>query len=263
MKPARSTKYLIFAFLLSSAGYPLASYAGPVCGDGEPEGEEECDNGGDTPDNSCTNNFEQGNGPCTDTFCGDMVTQNPNADGFPEDCDGTPGCNPDCSTSTTTTTTEPTTTTTAAATTTTTEPTTTTTAEATTTTTAGATTTTTAGATTTTTVGATTTTTAAATTTTTAVATTTTTQAPGECSPPTVVIDGCDSGVTNSVVSGGSCLSDSIDASCPTNVNGHGKYVRCVAHTTRDLKRAGDITGKEKGRIVRCAARSDIGKKNR
>jgi hypothetical protein len=75
-----------------------------------------------------------------------------------------------------------------------------------------------------------------------------------------VIIEECDSGVKNQLPDG-SCISDTI-AECPTNVKNHGKYVRCVARKTRDLKRAGDITGREKGRIVRCAARSDIGKKN-
>jgi hypothetical protein len=46
-------------------------------------------------------------------------------------------------------------------------------------------------------------------------------------------------------------------------VKNHGKYVRCHVRLTRPLKQAGDITGREKGRIVRCAARSDIGKKNK
>ncbi len=101
MKPARSIKYLLFAFLLSSAGYPLASYAGPVCGDGVVEGDEECDEGGDTPSLTCTNNSEQGDGPCTDTFCGDFVTQSTNGIGGTEACDDGPSgsteCTSDCS----------------------------------------------------------------------------------------------------------------------------------------------------------------------
>ncbi|MGB5716290.1 MAG: hypothetical protein WBN81_04255, partial [Gammaproteobacteria bacterium] len=89
---------------------------------------------------------------------------------------------------------------------------------------------------------------------------TTTTQVGGQCPTSTVVIDGCDSRVPNQL-SNGSCISDLIAAECPTNR--HGKYVRCVAKdVTRELRRNGEITGREKGRIVSCAGKSDIGKPN-
>ena len=40
----------------------------------------------------------------------------------------------------------------------------------------------------------------------------------------------------------------------------HGKFVRCVVtDVTRPAKKAGRITGREKGLIIKCAARSDIG----
>jgi hypothetical protein len=47
---------------------------------------------------------------------------------------------------------------------------------------------------------------------------------------------------------------------CEVAATNHGRYVSCVAHLTNRLKKAGDISGKEKGKIQSCAARSDIGK---
>ena len=102
--------------LFLSVGLSFNVLAGPVCGDGKVEGDEECDRGGDTADNLCTNNSNPAgsNGPCTDTFCGDTRKQSPNADGFAEDCDagpsGSASCTTMCETPTTTTTTTTTTT---------------------------------------------------------------------------------------------------------------------------------------------------------
>ena len=45
---------------------------------------------------------------------------------------------------------------------------------------------------------------------------------------------------------------------CAVDVGTHGNFVSCVSHLTNDLKKAGIISGKEKGAIQRCAARSDI-----
>lgn len=233
--------------LFLSAGLSFNAIAGPVCGDGVKEGDEECDNGGDTPDMQCTNNSSQGNGPCTLTFCGDTVVQTPNGDpGTNEDCDDGPSGSATCDTScafvttttttttttitTTTTTAAPTTTTTAASTTTTAAPTTTTTAATTTTTAAPTTTTSTAptttttGGTTSTTMGTgpTTTTTTTPTTTTTAAATTTTTLVPGEPGDKVedVPLEGSDDTVTISNDSGESIdnVSTGIAAGGPDDV---------------------------------------------
>lgn len=72
----------------------------------------------------------------------------------------------------------------------------------------------------------------------------------------TVNIDGCDTGVAN-VFIGCSTMNDLI-ADCAANACNHGAFVSCVAHLTRDWKRAGLISGREKGKIVRCAARSGL-----
>ena len=72
-----------------------------------------------------------------------------------------------------------------------------------------------------------------------------------------VIIDGCDTGVTDQGLDGGSTISDKI-AECAAGAGNHGQFTSCVAHLTNDLKRAGIITGQEKGAIESCAAQADI-----
>jgi hypothetical protein len=72
---------------------------------------------------------------------------------------------------------------------------------------------------------------------------------------PVVIIDGCDTGVTDQVVDG-STISEKI-AECAVDARNHGEFVRCVAHLTNDLV-PGYITGREKGAIQSCAAQADI-----
>ena len=73
----------------------------------------------------------------------------------------------------------------------------------------------------------------------------------------TVVIDSCDSGVTNTLFPSGCSLADRL-ADCAAGVKNHGKYVSCVARLTNTLKREGLITGRQKGKIQSCAAKADI-----
>ncbi len=73
----------------------------------------------------------------------------------------------------------------------------------------------------------------------------------------TVVIDGCDSGVTNYLLDNGFTITDLI-LQCAAEADNHGDFVSCVAHLTNDLKKAGVITGQEKGAIQSCAAQADI-----
>ncbi len=72
----------------------------------------------------------------------------------------------------------------------------------------------------------------------------------------TVVIDGCDTGVADQLLDG-TTISENI-AECAVNARNHGEFVSCVAHLTNKLVRDGYITGKEKGKIQRCAAQADI-----
>ena len=73
----------------------------------------------------------------------------------------------------------------------------------------------------------------------------------------TVVIDGCNSGVTNTVFANGCRISDSIE-DCADSASNHGGFVSCVAHYTNDLKKDGTITGAQKGAIQSCAGQANI-----
>lgn len=73
----------------------------------------------------------------------------------------------------------------------------------------------------------------------------------------TVIIDGCDSGVPNSLITCGSNMSDLI-ADCAAGASNHGGFVKCVSKLTNTWKRAGIITGAQKGAIVSCAAGSSL-----
>ena len=75
-----------------------------------------------------------------------------------------------------------------------------------------------------------------------------------------VVIQGCDSGTVNIWYPDGCTLSD-VAYMCAENPKNHGKFVSCVAKVAKRAKKAGDITGRDGGKIKSCAARSDIGKK--
>ena len=70
----------------------------------------------------------------------------------------------------------------------------------------------------------------------------------------TVVIDGCNSGVSNIKFPTGCTISDLI-AECATGASRHGQFTSCVDSLTVDLKKAGTITGRQKGAIISCAAK--------
>jgi streptogramin lyase len=73
----------------------------------------------------------------------------------------------------------------------------------------------------------------------------------------TVVIGGCNSGVTNTVLTSGRTISDLI-AECAKGARNHGQFVSCVAHVTNELKETGTISGQQKGAIQSCAAQAHI-----
>jgi hypothetical protein len=75
----------------------------------------------------------------------------------------------------------------------------------------------------------------------------------------TVIIDTCDSGVTNQLFSTGCTIADLV-AACAVAPKNHGQYISCVSRVLNGLKKNHVITGREKGAIQRCAAGSDIGK---
>lgn len=74
----------------------------------------------------------------------------------------------------------------------------------------------------------------------------------------TVVIDGCDSGVPNTLFANGCTISDLI-AQCAAGAKNHGQFVSCVTHLTNSLKDQGLITGEQKSAIQSCAAKSAAG----
>ena len=269
MKTDHPIKYLLFIFLLSSAGLPMSSYAGPCIvpdfvGGTEQAAIDYIDANADcfVYGGSSTENSEE---PI------DIVIRQEPTDGVEVEpvqsitlvvslgpsTTTTTSTTTSTTTTSTTTTETPTTTTTAPETTTTTtiapETTTTTTIapETTTTTTIApetTTTTTIAPETTTTTTIApeTTTTTAPATTTTTTGVTTTTTVPP---SGDNIVIDGCDTGVEDT---GG--IQDGIDA-CAASASNHGQFVRCVAIFTRSQ----GMSSSDRQPVMKCASHSSIG----
>jgi hypothetical protein len=73
----------------------------------------------------------------------------------------------------------------------------------------------------------------------------------------TVVIDGCNSGIPNTLFATGWTIADLV-AACAEGASNHGHFVCCVAHLTNDLKKAGTITGQQKSAIQSCAAQADI-----
>jgi len=73
----------------------------------------------------------------------------------------------------------------------------------------------------------------------------------------TVIIDSCNSEVPNILFPSGCTISDLI-RDCAKGAGNHGQFVSCVAHLTRDLRKAGTITGKQKGAIESCAGRAHI-----
>ena len=73
-----------------------------------------------------------------------------------------------------------------------------------------------------------------------------------------VIIDGCDSGVPDTVAPGGLTISELV-ADCAEEATNHGQFVSCMARVTNDLKKNGIITGQQKTALQSCAAQADFG----
>ena len=54
------------------------------------------------------------------------------------------------------------------------------------------------------------------------------------------------------------CTISDLISKCADDADNHGEFVSCVSHTTNYLKKDGIISGKEKGKIQKCAAKADI-----
>jgi hypothetical protein len=74
---------------------------------------------------------------------------------------------------------------------------------------------------------------------------------------PTVVIGGCDTGVTNTLFSNG-CTVNDLMSHIAANSSNHGNFVSGVAQLTNALRNAGLITGNQKSAIQSCAAGSSL-----
>jgi hypothetical protein len=75
--------------------------------------------------------------------------------------------------------------------------------------------------------------------------------------PSSIVVDGCDTGVTNQTLASGRNMSDEIAAAAGDAKN-HGQFVNAVAHLTNAWQKAGLISGAEKGCIQECASQASI-----
>ncbi len=73
----------------------------------------------------------------------------------------------------------------------------------------------------------------------------------------TVVIDACDSGVPNLQLGDGCNIGDEV-AAIAADARNHGQFVSGVTELANELKRAGLISGRQKGSITSCAASADI-----
>ena len=74
---------------------------------------------------------------------------------------------------------------------------------------------------------------------------------------PTVVIDGCDSQVSNTVLSDGCTISDEVDE-CAANSTVNGAFQNCVSSLGDSLQKDGVLTGPEKDQILSCAGQADL-----
>ena len=80
----------------------------------------------------------------------------------------------------------------------------------------------------------------------------------GSAQTATVVIQSCVSTAPNTVFPDGCRTSDKV-AKCASGARNHGGFVSCVAQLGNDLKKAGIISGDQKGSLQSCAAGSSIG----
>ena len=73
----------------------------------------------------------------------------------------------------------------------------------------------------------------------------------------TVVIDGCNAGVPNTVFPSGCTIADFM-AACAEGASTHAQFVSCVADVTNGLKKAGTLTAQQKSAIQSCAAQAEL-----
>jgi PA domain len=82
-------------------------------------------------------------------------------------------------------------------------------------------------------------------------------QCPDSIQDATVIIDGCDSGVPNPVLTSGCSITDLV-MNCAAGASNHGQFMKCVDQTLNGLKKQGIITGAQKDAISACADAADL-----
>lgn len=75
--------------------------------------------------------------------------------------------------------------------------------------------------------------------------------------PPYISIDGCDTGIIDWTLPGGSTISEMIEY-CEKMAINHGQFVSCVVNDILDLKQDGFMSGNQMSAIVSCAAQANI-----
>ncbi|MBI1789498.1 MAG: hypothetical protein HYR60_18335 [Acidobacteria bacterium] len=82
-------------------------------------------------------------------------------------------------------------------------------------------------------------------------------QCPGSDLGPTIVIQGCDTGVKNTTFTTGCRISDFVKA-CAASAKNHGDFDSCVANLSQQMRQLGAIDQNDLGKIQSCAARASI-----
>lgn len=72
-----------------------------------------------------------------------------------------------------------------------------------------------------------------------------------------IMIDGCDTGVPNAPIPGGSIATYVVDF-CAADPRNHGQFVSCVNHRAKELRNQGWITQQQRNELQHCAAQADI-----
>lgn len=74
----------------------------------------------------------------------------------------------------------------------------------------------------------------------------------------TIVIDGCDTGITDREDEGTGSRISALIAECENDPKNHGEYVSCIANVTNQLIETGTISDEDKGAIQSCAAQAKL-----
>jgi hypothetical protein len=82
-------------------------------------------------------------------------------------------------------------------------------------------------------------------------------QCPGSDLGPTIVIQGCDTGVKNATFSNGCRISDFVKA-CAAAAKNNGAFTSCVAAVSQQMRQLGAIAQTELGKVQSCAAAASI-----